>query len=247
MQLNIPHTKIQNKLVLRYEKVNFSLQEIDDFWEKLAWWEKINLLTFFSSDLVKYIHSTNTYLLWVDIMKSKENKTKTETDQDGTKAEENTTENQKRDEEFQVLNALEIFWNINSDNIELLKQNWGCKWDHCKGKNPKNLENSVIHSVDFHVYEVQPHIQGDVLTIKPDFLENILQIWKSINQKFFKEGEIDLPLFKNSENLHKYFLASMKEKKVQTWKEFEMQLTKVVEYKVASMYYAVSKFLYKIS
>ena len=38
----------------------------------------------------------------------------------------------------------------------------------------------------------------------------------------------------------------MKEKKVQTWKEFEMQLTKVVEYKVASMYYAVSKFLYKI-
>ena len=60
-------------------------------------------------------------------MKSKENKAKTETDQDGTKAEENTTENQKRDEEFQVLNALEIFWNINSDNIELLKQNWGCK------------------------------------------------------------------------------------------------------------------------
>lgn len=30
-----------------------------------------------------------------------------------------------KDEEFQLLNALEIFWNINSDNIELLKQNWG--------------------------------------------------------------------------------------------------------------------------
>jgi len=30
-----------------------------------------------------------------------------------------------KDDEFQVLNALEIFWNINLDNIELLKQNWG--------------------------------------------------------------------------------------------------------------------------
>jgi len=30
-----------------------------------------------------------------------------------------------KDDEFQLLNALEIFWNINSDNIDLLNQNWG--------------------------------------------------------------------------------------------------------------------------
>jgi len=98
----------------------------------------------------------------------------------------------------------------------------------------------VIHSVDFHVYEIQPQIQGDVLTIKPEFLDNILNICKSANKDFFQKENMDLPLFSNAENLYKYVLESLKSRKVQLWQDFEMQLTKVIEYKIALMYLAVS-------
>lgn len=151
-----------------------------------------------------------------------------------------STGKKSKDEEFQLLNALEIFWNINSDNIELLKQNWGWKcaiWvDDTESSPSADIENSV----DFHIYETKRNIQGDVLTIKPEFLDNILSICKTINPFFISESEVNLPLFWNAENLYKHTLSMLKVIKVQKWQEFELQLTKVIEYKVIVMYYAVS-------
>lgn len=53
----------------------------------------------------------------------------------------------------------------------------------------------IENSVDFHIYETKRNIQGDVLTIKPEFLDNILSICKTINPFFISESEVNLPLF----------------------------------------------------
>lgn len=146
----------------------------------------------------------------------------------------------EEEEEFQLLNALEIFWNINSDNIELLKENWGCKCASCKSENTQKEPDNFIDILDFHVYEVKKVIQGDVLTIKPDYFEHILQICKGINPNFINGSMKDLPLFDSAENMHKYLNSMVKPDKIQSWKDFEIQLTKIIEYKVSIMYFAVS-------
>jgi hypothetical protein len=56
---------------------------------------------------------------------AKKNKSSDNGKPDNIDQEVNGGKTKSKDEEFQLLNALEIFWNINSDNIELLKQNWG--------------------------------------------------------------------------------------------------------------------------
>lgn len=227
------------KLAIRSDKVKYSYEEIEQFWHELTCWDKISLLTFFSSDLVKYIHSINTYLLCMDIMSKKE-----ESKQHRPEVEEKTAKNE---EDFQLLNALEIFWNINSENIELLKQNWWCKceaWTNSDSLNKSQID--LAQKQDFHVLETKYQIQGDVLTIKSDFLQNILHIWKSINSNFLNGEEKDLFLFKNSENMYKYFLSSLKSEKVQSWNEFESQLTTIIEYKVTLFFYSVSVEIMKI-
>ncbi|CAI2358813.1 unnamed protein product [Moneuplotes crassus] len=235
-----------NKLALRSEKINFSFEEIEEFWEKLACCEKINILTLFSSELANYIHNTNTYFLCLDIVKSKDKKQNKNNLQEYEEAKKSEAEanllRQNKGDECQVLNALEIFWNINSDNIDLLKQNWGCKCEKCQSSDGHRLEKSVVHSVDFHVYELKPNIQGDVLTIKPEFLNQILKFCKNVNENFFNEGEKDLSLFRNGPDLYTFLLSELKSVKPQTWKEFEIQLSKVVEYRVASMYFAQKKY-----
>lgn len=145
-----------------------------------------------------------------------------------------------KDEEFQLLNALEIFWNINSDNIELLKQNWGWKCASCKNAEGNELDTSVTSSVYFHVYETKRNIQGDVLTIKPEYLQNILETCRIINPNFLTESPKELYLFNCAENMYKYFVSLIPTEIVQSWADFELQLTKIIEYKVLIMFYAVS-------
>jgi hypothetical protein len=221
------------KLAIRSDKVKYSHEEMNKFWNELTCWDKISLLTFFSSDLVKYIHSINTYLLCMDIMSKKE-----EGKQNNSKLDEITTKNE---EDFQLLNALEIFWNINSENIDLLKQNWWCKCEAWSNSEPSHKSQvEVAKNVDFHVLETKYQIQGDVLTIKSEFLQHILNIWKSINADFLNGEEKELFLFKNSENMYKFFLNTLKSEKVQSWNEFETQLTTIIEYKVMLFFYSVS-------
>lgn len=150
------------------------------------------------------------------------------------------TDTTQKDEEFQLLNALEIFWNINSDNIELLKQNWGWKCASCKNSEGNEPDTSVTSSVYFHVYETKRNIQGDVLTIKPEYLQNILETCRTINPSFLTESPKELYLFNCAENMYKYFVSLIPTEIVQSWADFEQQLTKIIEYKVLIMFYAVS-------
>jgi hypothetical protein len=50
----------------------------------------------------------------------------------------------------------------------------------------------------------------------------------------------DLYLFSSPNNMYKYLLNSLQAGKVQTWQDFEQQLTIIIEYKVTLLYYAVS-------
>jgi len=171
------------------------------------------------------------------------NKKDSDTSQEVTSAEvhQSPPKTDRIEEDFQLLNALEIFWNIDSENIELLKQNWWCKCDNCATDSSANSQQTnLAQEVDFHVYESKWNIQGDVLTIKPEYLQNILTVCKSINPDFLNGEAQDLYLFSSPNNMYKYLLNSLQAGKVQTWQDFEQQLTIIIEYKVTLLYYAVS-------
>lgn len=63
---------------------------------------------------------------------------------------------------------------------------------------------------------------------------------RGINPSFIDGSEKDLPLFDSAEGMYKYLNGMIKTEAIQSWRDFEVQLTKIIEYKVAIMYYAVS-------
>lgn len=80
------------------------------------------------------------------------------------------------------------------------------------------------------------------MTIKPEYLDNILLFCRMINPNFLCGEEYDLPLFESADNFYQHTLNSLRAVKVTTWKEFEDQLTQIIQYKMLIMYFAVSSY-----
>ena len=143
------------------------------------------------------------------------------------------------EDEFPLLNSLEIFWKINSDNIELLKENWKCIWEKCCSSDQNEKTKSSSNSTDFLVYEVRKVIEGDVLTVKNGWLDSIIEIWRQINPSFINGEPKELPLFDSAERMYKYLNNMIKIDKIHSWRDFEVQLTRIIEYRVSVAFYWV--------
>ena len=243
-------------------KVNYSFEDVSKAWKELSCCDKVKLLTFASPELVN-IHTANTYLLWLDKWNDKNSKDSESKDEIMLETstmptqplQEDALENNKEDE-FQLLNAFEIFWNVTSENVDLLKQNWGWKCatshnlksgnDSNKSESDDNQDSlscktgSKLEEVDFCLLS-EMKIEGDVLTIKSEYLDNILDIWKTINPKIFDEKSKELYVFSSKDNMHKYINDMIKFDKLKTWKDFEFQLTYIIGYKMYLMYYALQQ------
>ena len=172
------------KQALRIVNVSYNIDEIVKFWNEFSWCEKVNLLTFFSSEISENIDTINNSLIWIDVLNRKNSNSKTLTQEIASKTndaldskicEQAQTSNPSgwEEDEFPLLTSLEIFWKINSDNIDLLKDNW--RWTCDKLWDSENISK---FDSDFIVYEVKTVIEGDILIVKNGCIDSIIEICK---------------------------------------------------------------------
>jgi hypothetical protein len=158
-----------------YSKVGVVIKadraRIVGYWQSCDQKLKQTSLCFFSKELIELVNNTNTKLLYADFLIKTNTRVKSETTSD----------------EYHLLNAFELLWNVDNDECEKIAM---------QSVDELNLVEIMSHEPKASKKEESKSVMGHALTVKLEYLDQIVSICTQIRPKSFLQysGE-DSPMF----------------------------------------------------